>query len=97
VPTPQPAEICFASKAALHEVRPTTYKCTDCEWASCSLNFSVEALLKIRGLRKRNKFVAKLDIPEKSGRHIGEDHVHFWKYQGFEISSAVTDVWEHGQ
>jgi|SRR3954468_8581157 len=98
IPSATPEEAFFASKAALNAAQPPTYKGTDCEWASCSLFTSFEALLKIRGLRRRNKYIAQLSLPEGVGRHLTEgSHVHFWSYQGFQISSAVDAVWEHGQ
>lgn len=98
VPSQDPDEACFLSKLALSEVPPPTYKGTECEWASCSLNRSIDALLKIRGLVKRNPYVAKLEIPASKGRHdAGKHHVNFWKYQGFAISSAVVQTWGHGK
>lgn len=98
IPIEKPDEACFASKFALGIAKPDAYKATDCEWSSCSLNSSVDALLKIKGLRKRNKFVAKLQIPANSGRHMVErkTHIHFWRFNAFDLSSAVESVWEHG-
>jgi hypothetical protein len=93
-----PEQICFASYFALGIDKPETYKATDCEWASCSLYSSLEALLKMKGLRKRNKFVAKLQIPQNSGRHVIDKkaHIHFWRFSTFDLANAVESVWEHG-
>jgi len=98
VPTSDPDETCFSSKLALAETPPPGYKGTACEWASCSLNRSVDALLKIRGLVMRNPFVARLEIPAAKGKHdAGKAHINFWKYKGFDLSSAVVETWEHGK
>jgi hypothetical protein len=98
VRTDKPDQSCFASRFALGEIKPEEYKATDCEWASCSLFASVDAMLKIKGLRRRNKFVAKLQIPENSGRHVVDKktHIHFWRFSAFDLSNAVESVWEHG-
>jgi hypothetical protein len=94
----EPDDSCFKSKQALGISKPTSYNSSDCEWASCSLSSSIEALLKIRGLRKRLKYVAKLDIPAKSGRHLKENtHIHFWRFASFNVANAVKEVSEHGQ
>lgn len=98
VPTGAPDQATFASKFALGEIKPPTYNATDCEWASCSLFASLEAMLKIKGLRKRNKFVAQLKIPANSGHHVTDKkkHIHFWRFNTFDLSNAVEKVWEHG-
>jgi hypothetical protein len=93
-----PSDAHFASHLALGKPKPEAYKVSDCEWASCSLSLSVDALLKIKGLRKRLKYVAKLEIPEQSGRHLAESsHIHFWRFSSFSLAGAVQNVWEHGQ
>lgn len=98
VADPAPDEDSFKSKLALGISKPDSYKATDCEWASCSLSSSVEALLKIKGLRKRLKYVAKLQIPQSSGRHLAEKaHIHFWRFSGFNIADAIESVQEHGR
>ena len=102
VPKAEPDESCFSSHFALGKVKSEAYKATDCEWASCSLFGSLEVMLKIKGLRKRNKFVAKLSVPEKSGRYIAAyvaeemSHIHFWRFNSFNLSNAVESVSEHG-
>jgi hypothetical protein len=97
VPVDQPEEECFASHYALGKLKPSKLDVTECEWASCSLFSSIEAMLKMRGLRKRNPFVAKLEIPAGSGRFILEknSHIHFWRYGAFNMKSAVVDVFRH--
>jgi hypothetical protein len=98
VASPEPDEECFKSKLALGIPKPDSYTGTDCEWASCSLSSSVDALLKIKGLRKRLKYVAKLQIPESAGRHLSEKaHIHFWRFSAFDITSAIESVEEHGR
>lgn len=103
VPKAELDESSFASHFALGREKPESFKGTDCEWASCSLFGSLEAMLKIKGLRKRNKYVAKLKIPAKSGRYVASfvadkmTHVHFWRFQSFSLSTAVESVSEHGQ
>lgn len=99
VPVEDPDQACFASYFALGIEKPDHYNATDCEWASCSLFSSVDAMLKIKGLRKRNKFVAKLQIPQDSGRHVtGKNkHIHFWRFSTFDLSAAVESVSEHGR
>lgn len=99
VPVEKPDASCFASHSALGTIKPDAYNVSDCEWASCSLFGSLEAMLKIKGLRKRNKFVAKLVIPEDSGLHVTDKkkHIHFWRFSAFDLSSAVDSVWEHGR
>jgi hypothetical protein len=70
---------------------------TDCQWASCSLSFSVEALLKIKGLRRRNRYVAALSIPLGAGLSlVSKQHVDFWRFENFDISTAVKAVEGHG-
>jgi hypothetical protein len=99
VPQQQPDLSCFASHNALGKAKPPTVKASDCQWASCSLNRTVDALLKIKGLRKRNRFVAQLSIPNGSGLCLEDDksgHVDFWRFDHFDVSKAVQDVWEHG-
>jgi hypothetical protein len=99
VPVQSPDPSCFASHNAKGIVKPATTKATDCQWASCSLSKSVDALLKIRGLRKRNPFVAQLAIPNGSGRWVVNDvsgHIDFWRSSQFDVSAAVTSVWAHG-
>jgi hypothetical protein len=94
----QPSDLSFASHLALGKPKPDAYKGTDCEWASCSLSSSVDSLLKIKGLRKRLKYVAKLEIPERSGRHLAESsHIHFWRFSSFSLAGAVQKVWGHGK
>jgi len=98
VPTEAPSAPCFASHNALGKVKPATIKSTDCQWASCSLHKSVDALLKIKGLRKRNPFVAQLVVPGGSGVCVVNDngHVDFWRYEHFDLSTAVQATWPHG-
>ena len=102
VPKAEPDDTCFASHFALGKDKPDTYTGTDCEWASCSLFGSLDAMLKIKGLRKRNKYVAELKIPEQSGRYVAAyvademRHIHFWRFNSFELSNAVVSVTEHG-
>jgi hypothetical protein len=99
VPDATPGASCFASHNAQGRVKPAAVKSTDCQWASCSLNRKVDALLKIKGLRKRNRFVAKLAIPAGSGLSVEDrksGHIDFWRYEHFDVSTAVNDVWEHG-
>lgn len=98
VPEQLPDSDCFKSHQAKGTAKPATFNGTDCEWASCSLNTSVENLLKISGLRRRNKFVATLAIPKGSGRHlVGGTHVHFWRFSGFDIATAVKTVVKHNR
>ncbi|MGA1849757.1 hypothetical protein [Sphingobium yanoikuyae] len=98
VPEIKPAEQHFASYYALGKVKPPTLKATDCEWASCSLGSSVEALLKIPSIRKRYKYVAQLSIPAKKGRHrTDSSHIHFWRFHGFDITTSIVSVAPHGR
>lgn len=98
VPVSNPDEACFASKRALDIPPPPNFPGSPCEWASCSLNTSVDALLKIRGLVKRNPFIAKLEIPASKGKHNqGKFHINFWRYADFSIPSAVVETWEHNK
>ena len=98
VPIDAPTEETFMSLAALGEVRPATINATECEWASCSLRTDLAMLLKMKGLRRRNPYVATLSIPEGSGRHtVGQStHVNFWRYHDFSIAGAVVTVHAHG-
>ena len=93
----EPDETAFASFAALGEERPESLPASDCDWASCSLRTSLDALLKMKGLRRRNPYVATLSIPADSGRHTtGGTHVNFWRFAGFDIASAVVKIEKHG-
>lgn len=97
VPVENLTDVHFASLAALGEERPETMDVTDCDWASCSLRTSIEALLKMKGLRRRNPYLATLSIPANCGRHtIGGTHVNFWRFAGFSIAGAVTSNKLHG-
>lgn len=94
----KPDSSSFDSKLSLGDPKPPHFKVSDCEWASCSLSLSVEALLKIAGLRKRNKYVADLSVPADKGRHLTEGtHIHFWRFSGFDLASAINTVVEHGR
>jgi hypothetical protein len=97
VPVAHLTDAHFASFAALGDERPETMNVTDCEWASCSLRTSLDALLKMKGLRRRNPYIATLSIPANSGRHTtGGTHVNFWRFAGFSIVSAVVSNKLHG-
>lgn len=97
LPTDQPTEHHFASLAALGEDKPTEYEVSDCDFASCSLRTSRAALLKLRGLRRRNPYIAELSIPAGNGRHkSGGTHVNFWKFAGYQIVSAIVLLEPHG-
>lgn len=88
-----PTEQCFESHAAQGKVKPPEAKVTDCSWASCSLFTSVEALKKLKGLKRRNPYMATLVIPQGAGRHHQKgQHVDFWRYSGFDILGAVVAV-----
>lgn len=96
IPIDAPTDETFKSFAALGEERPGSVNATDCEWASCSLRTDIEMLLKMKGLRRRNPFVATLSIPAGSGRHtIGGTHVNFWRHHDFSIAGAVVKVHAH--
>jgi hypothetical protein len=99
VATASPVANDFASKASLGLEKPVSTKATDCEWASCSLSLSADELLKIKGLRRRLRYVAKLSIPAGAGKHRTKGkslHVDFWRYSSFELATAVQTVKEHG-
>ena len=88
-PTPK----CFDSHRALGKPFPKNSDLTECDWASCSLNKSVEELVKLKRLRMRFPYVAELSVPEGVGRHVsGKYHIHFWRFNGVNMVSFVTKV-----
>lgn len=100
VPDATPDAAAFASHNAQGKTKPATFKVTDCQWASCSLNRSVDALLKIPSVRRRYRFVAQLSIPSGSGAWVENDksgHIDFWRFDHFDPSTAVQAVMEHGR
>lgn len=100
VPDEKPEASWFASHMAQGKVKPATVKATDCQWASCSLNRTVDALLKIPALRRRYRFVAQLSIPSGSGawvENVKSGHIDFWRFEHFDLSTAIKAVSEHGR
>lgn len=98
VPCENPVAEHFLSFRAMGTDKPDHLVISDCDWASCSLRDSVEELLKLKGLRRRNPFVATLGIPANSGRHLThKSHVHFWRFHNFEIASHVTACVAHNR
>lgn len=87
---------CFKSNAALGLPKNMHSNVDDCRWASCSLfeRDHVNELLKLRGLRKRLPYMAKLSLPAGAGKHIlsRKGHVDFWSYSNFDMASAVISV-----
>jgi len=92
-----PTDAAFDSFAATGQPKPPNYEVSDCDWASCSLRTTAEALLKLKGLRKRNPVIATLTIPAGSGKHTtANTHINFWRYAGFSLTTAVTATVPHG-
>lgn len=96
IPTLEPDEDTFLSLYALGETKPDEYDVSDCDFASCSLRNNRDALLRLKGLRRRNPYIAELTIPAGSGRHTtGGTHVNFWKYASFKIVGAIVSLEPH--
>ena len=88
----------FASFKAKGDIKPEKLKASDCDWASCSLRTSAEALLKLAGLRRRNPYIVTLTIPTGVGKHTKSDtHVNFWRYAGVSLTNSVTHIEPHGR
>lgn len=97
VPSPNADDAAFASFAANGQPKPPNMEVSDCDWASCSLRTTAEALLKLKGLRKRNPFLVTLSIPAGSGKHTkAHTHINFWRYASFSLTTAVTATVPHG-
>jgi hypothetical protein len=69
-----------------------------CKWASCSLFDSKDQIVNICSKLPRPRdyanFIAEMNIPEKSGRWLRgkKGHYDFWKYESFDLVSAVVKV-----
>ncbi|WP_309574387.1 hypothetical protein [Rhizobium sp. AP16] len=71
----------------------------DCHYSSCSLFISKEAAERIARMPKKRETIthlAELHIPIGSGRSkFGKrQHVDFWMYDTFDVSTAITGMFE---
>jgi hypothetical protein len=66
-----------------------------CSWSACSIFTKVKPLLSLKRLKAENPYLAKLQIPEGTGRHIlnsGRGHADFWTYADHCLSACVISV-----
>lgn len=92
VPSNPPSKAHFASKAAEGQRCPPAID--PCSWASCSFfTYKPIDLLKLPRIRRKYNFVAKVKIPESTGRSILKDrHVDYWRYTGVNPAAFVVSV-----
>lgn len=85
-----PTSTCFLSHAKLGL---PSGNADPCRVASCSLLPTKEAVTRIKRLKKRFPYVARLDVPAGAGKHVATaGHIDFWAFAGFDFHSAVQAV-----
>lgn len=87
----------FLSKSALgNDLLPGMDPCC---FASCSLNESVQNVVRIAQLpkpREKGALVAKISIPAGAGRWVKNKrkHIDFWMYEGYDPTSSFVEMVE---